>query len=393
MIALLLIVLCSLISIPVVILFVQVAMSLFSPKSKIGKLSDQRLNIAVLIPAHNEEHVIGETIIALKKQLNDSDCLLVVVDNCSDRTASVANDLGAEVLERTDNQKLGKGYALDFGINYLRDSGNTPEVMVVIDADCIVEEKCLDILVEKCVQTRRPVQALYLMHSNATTPGKKITEFAWIVKNLVRPLGYLKLGMPCQLMGTGMAFPFTLLSEVSLANSNIVEDMKLGIDMARIGNSPVFCPEARVVSVFPDEEKSIESQRTRWEHGHLSTILSECFGLFWAAIRRKDLGLLAMALDLLVPPLALLAIILFVVTTITGLVTLNGLLGGLPLLIMITACSLFGLSVLLAWQGFARHILSFKDLAGIPVYIFAKIPMYIRFWTRRQKVWVRTDRD
>lgn len=358
-----------------------------------AKASGQSLKVAVLIPAHNEETVICATVEAIKSQLEDNYFVYVVADNCSDNTVRIARELDINVLERVDTDNLGKGYALDFGINHLRESADTPEVVVVIDADCIVEPGSLVKLVDKCIEVRGPVQALYLMHSNATTPGKKIAEFAWIVKNWVRPLGYLKMGLPCQLMGTGMAFPFALLSEVSLANSNIVEDMKLGIDLARTGNSPVFCPEARVVSVFPDEEKSIESQRTRWEHGHLSTILSEGFGLLGAAIRRKDLGLLAMALDLMVPPLALLAIILFTVLAITKLASLFANVSSLPLLIVIIACILFSLSVLQAWWGFAWQVLSLKDLLGIPFYIIRKIPMYLRFWTRRQKEWVRTDRD
>ena len=393
MIELLLIVLSGLVSIPVLVLFIQVVMALITPRSIIDGAHKPCTKIAVLIPAHNEELVIGETITALKSQLEDCDRLLVVADNCSDNTIGVATEYDAEVLERKNLDERGKGYALDFGIKHLRKFGDTPEIVVVIDADCIVEEGCLNKLVAKCVLTGRPVQALYLMHSNADSPVQKIAEFAWIIKNWVRPLGYLNLGFPCQLMGTGMAFPFALLIEMNLANSSIVEDMKLGIDLARKGYSPIFCPEARVVSVFPVEEKSIKSQRTRWEHGHLGVIASESAGLIGDALKKFDLRLLAMTLDLLVPPLALLAVILFLVLAITGLASLFANITSLYFLIMIIACCLFGVSVLLAWWKFARHVLSIKDLASIPIYIFSKIPMYIRFWTQRQKDWVRTDRD
>jgi hypothetical protein len=168
--------------------------------------------------------------------------------------------------------------------------------------------------------------------------------------------------------------------------------MKLGINMARKGYSPLFCPGATVVSKFPGEEQGISSQRTRWEHGHLGTILAEGPGLLGLAIKKRDFNLLAMALDLVVPPLALLSILLAGALTATGIfyfLTANC----LPFLIIVGASSMFTLSVLLALHGFARHVLSMKDLLGVPLYIARKIPLYLRFWTRRQKDWVRTDRD
>ena len=140
MIELLLIVLSGLVLVPVLVLSVQVAKALTVPADLSDEVFEKSTKIAVLIPAHNEESVISETIKALKSQLNSGDQLLLVADNCTDNTASIARDQGAEVLERVDPENRGKGYALSFGINHLKDSGNTPEVVIVIDADCIVEK-------------------------------------------------------------------------------------------------------------------------------------------------------------------------------------------------------------------------------------------------------------
>ena len=191
--------------------------------------------VAVVVPAHNEESVIGETITVLKTQLKEDDRLLVIADNCSDETAQITIGLNTEVVNRSDEEKRGKGYALDFGINHLKQDDNAPEVVIVIDADCHVQEDCLDRLISQCIQTGRPAQALYLMKSHSNKLGRKIAEFAWIVKNQVRSLGYFRLGLPCQLTGTGMAFPYHLIVDADLANADLVEDMKLGINMARKG--------------------------------------------------------------------------------------------------------------------------------------------------------------
>jgi glycosyltransferase involved in cell wall biosynthesis len=78
-----------------------------------GKTRDR---VGVLIPAHNEEEMLSETIAKIQPQLRSGDWLLVVADNCSDRTEAIAKSLGADVSVRTDPMNRGKGFALDRGI-------------------------------------------------------------------------------------------------------------------------------------------------------------------------------------------------------------------------------------------------------------------------------------
>jgi len=125
----LLIVLSCLVSIPVFVLFVQVSLALFVPKTNVREAPSQQFKVAVLIPAHNEEAVIHETIESIKSQLNEGDRIYVVADNCSDKTAEIAAGLGTEVLERVDLERRGKGYALDFGISHIRLADELPEVV------------------------------------------------------------------------------------------------------------------------------------------------------------------------------------------------------------------------------------------------------------------------
>src|SRR5690606_8316715 len=90
---------------------------------------------------------------------------------------------------------------------------------------------------------------------------------------------------------------------------HIVEDLKLGLDLAREGYAPVFCPEARVTSVFPLSSEGIESQRTRWEHGHLHIMLKDGPGYFLQGFTGMNVGLMALVADMLIPPLALLTLL------------------------------------------------------------------------------------
>ena len=375
--------------IAILVIFVQVVFAYF-PKSREIALPPTKIKIAVLVPAHDEAEGIDITINSILPQLKPGDRLLVVADNCSDNTARIATEKGAEVIERHDLDNRGKGFALDFGIHFL--AQDPPDVVVILDADCSVKYDTLNKLVAYSVHHVRPVQCLYLMLSPHGAGLKtKIAEFAWVVKNLVRPLGYARLGLPCQLMGTGMAFPWEIISHINLANGNIVEDMKLGIDLCKYGKPPLYYVDALVTSYFPSSSEAQSVQRTRWEHGHLSMILSQAPQLFVQGIIKGNKDLLAIALDLCVPPLALLVVILGGFLMLVTLAYMMGI-SYLPLLIAVCSVAIFAFAILLAWWGWGRHIISLFTFLLIPVYVISKIPYYFKFLFKRQKKWVRTDR-
>jgi len=348
-----------------------------------------RLPLVVLVPAHNEETGIARTLVAARAQLRPGDRLLVVADNCSDATADAARAAGAEVVERSSELR-GKGYALAHGIDHLRAA--PPSAVVILDADCDLAPGALDALMRDLSATGRPVQALYLMLAPADAGlSRRLAQFAWRVRNWARPAGWGRLGMPCQLMGTGMAFGWDMLRDAPLANASIVEDMKLGIDLALRGTAPVFCERALVTSWFPETAAASGTQRTRWEHGHLEMILREVPTLLRLAAARRDERVLGLALDLAVPPLALLAGLL----AMTWLLALAAwALGGTALVLALasTLLATFLVAVLCAWHARGRDLVRLRELLAVPWYVAVKLPIYVRFIVRRQRDWVRTDR-
>lgn len=379
-----------LLSIPSAVLLLEVLAGLRRKQSSDVRLAT-RPSVAILVPAHDEALTIGATVGKLVAQLLRSDRLIVIADNCSDDTAQIAERAGASVVVRNDPSRRGKGYALDFGVSHLQTS--PPDIVIVVDADCEVAAGSIDTLARTCEHTGRPVQALYLMQSPpGATSQVRIAEFAWVVKNHARPSGLRALGLPCQLMGTGMAFPWKSLAAVHLATGHIVEDMKLGVDLACAGFAPLFCPEALVTSTFPTSSAGVQSQRTRWEHGHLSVILKEVPQLVLRTLRRCDLGLLALTLDLAVPPLTLLilmtaaiwcsAFVLFLTTSLTA-----------PLTIASVASVMLACAVGIAWARYGRQIISAGSLGRVFIYMLWKIPLYIRFLFAKQVEWVRSQRD
>jgi cellulose synthase/poly-beta-1,6-N-acetylglucosamine synthase-like glycosyltransferase len=378
---------------PVAILLLEVLSALFLAGSKQPHRLDtlEQPRVAAVVPAHDESSGSLPTLEAIGAQLQEGDRLIVIADNCTDDTAAVAKSAGAEVIERNDPAHRGKGYALDFGLKHL--AGNPPDVVIIIDADCRVSENAIETMAQACAATGRPVQILDLMTAPEGSPiNTRVAEFAWRVKNLMRPLGLSAFGLPCQLMGTGMAFPYALLRDAKLASGALIEDVKLGFELARGRRPPLFVPSARVTSQFPFSTEAAKTQRRRWEEGNIRMILGEASRYAAVALATGNLGLLALALDQTVPPLSLLMMLVTGMAVITGIATLFGV-SCVPF--TITAASLGALvaAVTLAWLKYGRDVLPLRSIFSVVAYVLGKIPLYGRiFSSRKASSWVRTDR-
>ena len=164
--------------------------------------------------------------------------------------------------------------------------------------------------------------------------------------------------------------------------------MKLGVDFTRVNKAPMFLPEALVKSVFPPTQEATNTQRARWEHGHLSVILNEAPSMLYEAIKLKNLPMFGLACDLIVPPIAVLSLLCAVLFVLSIFFATQ-----LAILLSTLALICLTFAVLLAWFFFGQHIISLKQLCYAPIYAFIKIPLYIKFFFNRQVDWVRSKRD
>jgi hypothetical protein len=345
----------------------------------------------VLIPAHNEGAGILPTIRDVQAQLGPNDRILVVADNCTDDTAAIVQAAGVEVTVRTDPACRGKGYALEFGVQHL--ALNPPDVVVIMDADCRLGENTLGRLSDTAMATGRPVQSLYFMLApEYGPPGKGVNLFAWRVKNWIRPLGLKLFGLPTQLVGTGMAFPLSLLLGRDLGNSRLAEDCALGIALASAGYPPLFVSEARVYSYFPVSQSASEQQRQRWEKGHLNNIVDLVPGAIAKSLRDGNLGLAALAIDMAVPPLSLLVLVTALCEILGGIAFV---LGAKPAALAIPSFStlLLVLGTVLAWTAVGRDVLPLRELLCLPPHAIQKLVFYFRIASgKTPSAWIRTDR-
>jgi cellulose synthase/poly-beta-1,6-N-acetylglucosamine synthase-like glycosyltransferase len=384
-----LLVLALVLAIPCAVLFLECLAALLPGRPL--RAAGDRPRAAVVIPAHNEESGIGATVTALRAELGPGDRLLVVADNCSDGTAAVARAAGAEVIERRDPDRRGKGFAIVFALDHL--AAAPPVAVILVDADCRISPGGLAQIAALAVAHDRPVQAEYLLGApERPTPKGVLSALAILVRNRVRPLGLRRLGLPGHLTGSGMAFPWAVIRGAPALGANLVEDLVMGLELALAGHPPLACPEVRVTSELPEGDAAAFGQRRRWEHGQLATLLRYGPRLIGAGLTRARLDLLALGLDLAVPPLALLVVLLGLATLAAGAATWIGA-SPLPLAVLAGSLGAVAFAVLTAWIVFGRATLPLRYVAVIPLYVLWKIPLYLSFFVRgKHKTWERTQR-
>lgn len=361
------------------------------PVNRSGGLARPGGSIALIVPAHNEEGVVRASVERMIADAPAGTRVLVVAHNCTDDTAGQARLGGAEVCLLDEPDRRGKGYALHGGRAAL--AAAPPATVIVVDADCTPDRGALARLAATAEKHGRAVQASYLFSPRREAgPIVQISNFAMLVKNLVRQRGGKRIGAPALLTGSGMAFPWPLFAKLDLATGNIVEDLALGIELVRRDCPPRFEPRATIWS-SPSSESGTGTQRARWEGGFLATARGFGLPLVARGLARFDGQALWMGLHLLTAPLTLLL-------ALNGLHMLLWLLlwaaGLAPSAAPIAAALLTGVvvaSVLAAWAMAGRAMLSGRALVRLPLYLLWKIALYARIVRGEETpAWIRTER-
>ncbi|MBC7121256.1 MAG: glycosyltransferase [Candidatus Methanosuratus sp.] len=234
-----------------------------------------RTRFLVLVPAHNEEAVIGEICSDLLNQKYPGDLfrVLVIADNCCDSTARIVRKFECErlrVVERRSEIR-GKGAALDYVLENKPRliPGFDPDYVVIFDADNRVPE---DFLGSLSVQAKG--QAALQCNVKTKNPGSswltKASYYEGILLQRLWQQGKDKLGLCTALAGTGEAIRYDLISEMKFGNS-LTDDLDLTIRLARKGMRVKYLHYPCTFDEKPDDLKVEVKRRIRWTTGHFQT--------------------------------------------------------------------------------------------------------------------------
>jgi len=269
------------------------------------RMPEPKTRFTILIPAHNEERNLGKTLQSLQTEIDYPKELVeiyVVADNCTDSTADVAKSYGVRVLERHDTDNRGKGFALKYSFPIIFTETQCDGVLIV-DADCTLDKHALrsfDFRLQK--NANIPLQLNYIVNNPDETAMSYLLGIANCLENefFYVPKDFLRLFVT--LRGTGMYLPRQVLERHPWEAFSIVEDTDYTLQLLQ-GNVPIgFLGEARVLSAFPAERKTLSVQRKRWVGGTFAFIFQKSLPLIFSGLcrfrlRKIDAGITLLLLS------------------------------------------------------------------------------------------------
>lgn len=250
----------------------QAVMALLGPGSPPGPDSrDPSPTFLILVPAHDEELLVGRCVRSLRKQSYHRGAvrLVVVADNCSDATADVARAAGAEVLIREVPFPAGKQYAIAWALGQIRSEW---DALVIVDADSVCAADLLDQLADVGGLRSIAVQAYDGMSNEEEND---LTRLAGLLVRaryeLVLPLKH-RTGLACPLTGNGIAIGRDLYEQLGWRPETITEGWELYTRFTLAGRRCVYCREAVVLAQGARSLEQGMAQRVRWTAGRIEVL-------------------------------------------------------------------------------------------------------------------------
>ena len=264
---------------------------------------------AILIPAHDEAPVIEAALASIAGVDYPPELFtpIVIADNCTDKTATLARDAGAVVYERSDNEHQAKGFALRWMIERLLAENAAYDAYIIVDADSQISPNFLHCMAESLAAGAQVAQGQYRVHNgdDGWTAGLRAVAFALF--NHLRPLGRSYLGWSAGLKGNGMCFRREVFAQVGWESYSLAEDAEYHLRLIDAGIHVAYVPEAIVSTEMPTSLRQAQSQQTRWERGRIDLVRA-CLGLLVRGFMRdRDLARLDVAMEIILPPLSLVA--------------------------------------------------------------------------------------
>lgn len=254
-------------------------------------LEDKQNRFMAIIPAHNEESVIGNLVESLTKQDYPKELydIYVIADNCTDKTAEIAKKAGAIVYERFDEEHKTKGHALNWFLNQKIEEDAPYDAFCVFDADNIVDVNFIKNMNKKLCQGEDVVQG-YRDIKNPTdswvSAGYAI--FYWTMNRFYHLARY-NLGLSPLINGTGFMVKFDVVKPNGWDTKTLTEDIEFSLKRIIAGKKLGWATDAIVYDEQPVGFKQSWSQRSRWTVGHIQCIQNYTKDLAVATKEKKTL--------------------------------------------------------------------------------------------------------
>lgn len=241
------------------------------------------VTLTVLVPAHDEEQAIGATLASLRAQSHPPERVVVIADNCTDRTAELARAAGVEVFETVGNTHKKAGAINQALARLLPDQGENDLVMVM-DADTSLDPGFLASVVRRMTEDRAlmAIGGLFYGEDGKGLIGQfQRNEYTRYGRDLQRRRGRVFV-----LTGTATAFRPRALRTVAAERGKILpgvpgdvydtlvltEDNEITLALKTLGGLVVSPADCTVVTEVMPTWSALWAQRLRWQRGALENL-------------------------------------------------------------------------------------------------------------------------
>lgn len=247
-------------------------------------LVDKEHKFMAIIPAHNEEAVVGNLIESLKNQNYPKELfdIYVIADNCTDRTKEIAENLGAIVYVRNHTEGRTKGHALQWFLSKKIEENADYDAFCVFDADNIVDKEFLKNMNKKLCQGEDVVQG-YRDIKNPTDSwiASGYAIFYWMMNRFYHLARY-NVGLSPLINGTGFMVRFDVIKPNGWQTYTLTEDIEFSLQRIAQGKKLGWATDAIVYDEQPVGFKASWSQRSRWTVGHI-----QCMGRYTKSLAKS----------------------------------------------------------------------------------------------------------
>ena len=279
--------------------------SFFYRDDRTTKKSSTLNKFVIVIPAHNEELMIGQLIDSTleinypKERYN----VIVIADNCTDNTERIVREKRVDCFVRTNTNKRGKPYALNWIFKQI--DINKYDAFVLIDADSKVDKKFLTVMNQSLNQGHQVIQGYFGILNPDETWLTRLMVIPGVLKYLYRYHGKNLLGFTCPLMGNGMCFSKQVIMQYGWDAFTLTENWEYYIRLVLRGYKPAYA-DAHIYSQTAATTRQGATQRKRWFKGKIQCVISYLPKLIVRGIMEKNLRYIDCAVELVMPSISML---------------------------------------------------------------------------------------
>ncbi|MCW2276730.1 cellulose synthase/poly-beta-1,6-N-acetylglucosamine synthase-like glycosyltransferase [Heliophilum fasciatum] len=350
---------------------------------------------ALVVAAHNEQAVIGPLVENLKQMDYPRELyeIFIIADNCTDQTAAIAREAGAEVYERFNRQQRGKGYALEWMFEKIFRMERQFDAVVIFDADNLVKANFLTEMNNKLMEGHQIVQC-YLDSKNPFDNWVTATfSIAFWHCNRLLQLARYNIGLSNILGGTGMCITTKLLREYGWGATSLTEDLEFSMKALMNGIKTVWAHEAVIYDEKPLTFMQSWNQRKRWAQGHVDIFLRYFPKLVWKGITTGDFRMLDGAMHLFQPLLVIFVTFFMVMSYIepfhSNYTLVFNVMNDLNVWKILSYIQLAQPLIALMLDKVDRR--SYKYVLLYPIFIYSWVPIvFLGFLHRNRREWSHT---